>query len=64
VTDLEHLRWTAKRLEYYASRVREKIWAGNREDLLDALADTAEAGEIARRLWLAIEQAAASTSAR
>jgi hypothetical protein len=53
--DLEHLRRTAKRLERYACRVREKVWSGDREDLVTALADTAEAGEIARRLCLQIQ---------
>ena len=56
MTDLEHLRHTAKRLERYARRVREKIWTGNRDDLLNALADIAEAGEISRRIYSLIEQ--------
>jgi len=48
--DLEQLRSTAKRLERYARRARERIWTGNRDDLINALSDVAEAGEIARRL--------------
>jgi hypothetical protein len=55
-TDLEHLRSTAKRLERYARRVREKIWLGNRDDLLSALADVAETGEIARRFYSLLER--------
>jgi hypothetical protein len=40
----------AKRLERYSKRVRELIWSGDRSHLIDALADLAEAAEIARRL--------------
>ena len=47
------LRQTAKRLERYAVQLREKIWHG---DLVGALADTAEAGEIARRLYRQLEK--------
>jgi hypothetical protein len=50
--DLEQLKRTAKRLERYAQRLGEKIWQGN---LIDALADTAEAGEISRRLYLQLQ---------
>jgi hypothetical protein len=59
--ELQHLRVTAKRLERYALRVRENIWLGDRASLIRALSDTAEAAEITRRLWLAIQQ---ETSAR
>lgn len=48
---LDSLRSTAKRLERYARRVREKIWTGDRDDILSVLADLAETGEIARRLY-------------
>src|SRR5260221_10684264 len=49
--DLEQLRRTAKRLERYAQRVREKLWTRDRTKAIDALADTAETGESARRLY-------------
>jgi hypothetical protein len=42
----------ANRLYRYAAKVRRKIDHG---ELVSALADTAEAGEIARRLYTMIE---------
>jgi hypothetical protein len=50
-TDLDHLRASAKRLERYAKRVREKLWLGDPRDMSYALADCAETAEIARRLY-------------
>ena len=49
------LRVSAKRLERYSDRVKEKIWRGTRDDLINALADIAEAGEISRRLYLQLQ---------
>jgi hypothetical protein len=48
--DSNQLRLTAKRLERYAIQSREKLWKG---DYVGALADLAETGEIARRLYTA-----------
>ena len=48
----EQLRHSAKRLERYARRVRENIW---RDDYVQALADAAELGEIARRFCLQLQ---------
>jgi hypothetical protein len=56
MSDLEHLRIAAKRLERYAQRAREKLWHGERNDLIRALPYIAETGEIARRLYKALEQ--------
>lgn len=50
--DLELSRKTAKRLERYAVQSREKIW---KQDFIGALADLAETGEIARRLYLQVQ---------
>jgi hypothetical protein len=60
--DLEQLRHTAKRLECYAVKVREKVWSGNRDDLLIALADVAETGEIARRFYSLLQQHISATN--
>ena len=49
------LRVSAKRLERYADQVKDKIWRGTRDDLINALADIAEAGEISRRLYLQLQ---------
>jgi hypothetical protein len=47
-----HQIWVqAVRLERYGRPVKDKIWAGDHQDLIQALADTAEAAEISRRLW-------------
>jgi hypothetical protein len=51
------LRVSAKRLERYSYRVKEKIWLGTRDDLVSALAEVAETGEIARRLYSAVQEA-------
>jgi hypothetical protein len=56
MSDLAHIQTTAKRLERYAQRSREKLWQGKRDDLIRAMADVAETGEIARRLYKALEQ--------
>jgi hypothetical protein len=55
VNDLDHLRFSAKRLERYSQRAREHIWTGNRSDLVNALADLAETSEIARRLYTKLQ---------
>ena len=54
--DLHQLRVQAKRLQRYSERVKAGIWTGTREDLLTVLADCAEAGEIARRLYCQLQQ--------
>jgi hypothetical protein len=59
--NLHQIRTQSVRLERYCRRTRDKIWAGNRDDLLGALADVAEAAEIARRLYSAIEKQLASS---
>jgi hypothetical protein len=51
-----NIRYNAKRLERISHRIKEKIWAGDRASLIEALAEVAETSEIARRLWLAIQQ--------
>jgi hypothetical protein len=53
--NLEDLRRNAKRIECYAARIREKLWQGDHRKVVDALADTAELGEIGRRLYLQIQ---------
>jgi hypothetical protein len=55
VSDLPHLRQTAKRLERNARRVRELIWTGERTYLIEALAASAEVSENARRFWLQLQ---------
>ena len=60
--EFQHLRRSAKRLERYYCRIKENIWRGDRSSLITALAATAEAAEIARRLWLAIQQQLKNTS--
>jgi hypothetical protein len=44
------IRSTAVRLERYCRRVKNGVWEPDRDDLVQALADCAEAAEIARRL--------------
>jgi hypothetical protein len=39
------------RLERYCRRAKNAVWEGEREDLINAMADVAEAAEISRRLW-------------
>jgi hypothetical protein len=51
VSSLHQIRVRVVRLERYYRRVKDKIWTGNRADLIQALADIAELGEIARRLY-------------
>ena len=58
--DFHQLRVQAKRLERYAIRTKDKIWKGDRNDLIDALADAAETGEIARRLYHQLQQHSAA----
>jgi hypothetical protein len=53
---LHQIRVQTVRLERYCRRVKDGVWAGNRQDLIQALADSAEATEIARRLWLGIKE--------
>jgi hypothetical protein len=55
------LRMCAKRLEHYSNLVKAKIWLGTRDDLINALADVAEAGEIVRRLYGASLRSSRST---
>jgi hypothetical protein len=45
------LRVSAKRLERYFHKVKDKIWSRDRPQLIDALADIAETLEIAYRLY-------------
>jgi hypothetical protein len=54
--DTSQIRPQAVRLTRYCRRVKDKIFAGNRQDLIEALADCAETAEIARRLYQLIEQ--------
>jgi hypothetical protein len=49
--DLHQTRIQAKRLERFAYLVKDKIWRGDRRDLIGAMTDVAEAAEIARRLY-------------
>jgi hypothetical protein len=53
-SDLHAVRVAAKRLERYSRKVKDEIWCGDRRKLIDALADVAEASEIARRLYDAL----------
>ena len=45
------IRLYTKTLERYSKRVKDAVWSANERDLIDALADIAEVGEIARRLY-------------
>jgi hypothetical protein len=45
------IRLYAKRLETQSRRIKDAIWTGNERQLLNTLADCAEAGEISRRLY-------------
>jgi len=57
MSDPLHLaRVAAKRLETYSRRSKDKIWSGQRDKFIDAMADVAEAGEIARRLYGYLEK--------
>jgi hypothetical protein len=56
MSSFHEIRVQALRLERYCWRSKNKIWRGDRRDLIDAMADVAEAGEIARRLYLAIQK--------
>lgn len=47
---LRRLRLAAERLERYSLRVQNALATGDRDQLYQALADVAEAHEIARRL--------------
>lgn len=47
---LRRLRLAAQRLEHYSLRVQKAMATGDRDGLAQALADVAEAHEIARRL--------------
>jgi hypothetical protein len=50
-TDIDAIRSTSLRLEHYAARVREKVWSGERDQLLRVLSDIAELGEVSNRLY-------------
>ena len=54
---LRQVRVQVVRLERYCQRTKDRVWSGNYRDLCNALADCAEAAEIARRLYLLIETA-------
>jgi hypothetical protein len=54
--DLHVARVAAKRLERYSHLVKDKIWSADHRLLIDALADCAEAHEIARRLYGYLEK--------
>jgi len=62
MSSLHEIRQGAVRLERYCRRAKLKIWSGNRDDLFNALADTAEVGEIARRLYLQLQLHTAPTA--
>lgn len=54
--DLHAAKVAAVRLQRYSRKVKDGIWIGDRRKLIDALADVAEAGEIARRLYDALQK--------
>jgi hypothetical protein len=56
---MEDIRAQTIRLMRYCQRTKEKIWAGTRRDLFNALPDIAEVHEIARRLYNRLEKDAA-----
>jgi hypothetical protein len=56
------IRLYAKRLETRSRRVKDAIWTGDRRQLLNTLADIAETGEIARRLYSQLQQSINATS--
>ena len=58
---LRRLRVAAVRLERYSVRVQNALAQGDRQQLYDALADVAEAHEIARRLSKALVDFLAET---
>jgi hypothetical protein len=51
LNSLHQIRVQTLRLERYSRRVKDRIWTGDRTDLIQAMADVAEAAEISRRLW-------------
>jgi hypothetical protein len=53
---LHQIRVQVVRLERYCRRAKDKVWAGDRRDLIQAMADTAETAEISRRIYSLIEQ--------
>ena len=53
---LHRIRVAALRLQRYSDRIKDKVWAGDRASLINALSDTAELTEIARRLWLQLQK--------
>jgi hypothetical protein len=55
-SNLPQIRMQAVRLERYCRRVRDGIRKGARDDFIQALADCAETAEIARRLYVLIQQ--------
>jgi hypothetical protein len=61
MNSLHQARTNVVRLERYCRRTKDKIWAGTREDLFDAMADCAEAAEIARRLYTLLQRETAPT---
>ena len=59
---LRRLRLAAARLERYSLQVKDAMATGDRDRLVQALADVAEAHEIARRLSKALVDFLAQTS--
>jgi hypothetical protein len=53
---LDQIQAQADRLLLYAQRATDKIKLCKRSSLLDAMPDLAETGEIARRLYKAVEE--------
>ena len=59
---LQQIHREAIRLERYCHRVRAGIQKGARTDLLQALPDCSETGEIARRLYSRLQQHLATSA--
>jgi hypothetical protein len=53
--DLQSVRAAVIRIERYTRRAKGKVWSGERRELVNAMADVAEVGEISRRLYKLLE---------
>jgi hypothetical protein len=58
------IRLYTKSLERVSKRVKDAVWSGNERDLIQALADCAEIGEKARRVYSLLQQYISSSASR
>jgi len=55
MSSIHQLRQSVTRLQRYCQRAKDKIRSASRDDLVGAMADVAETGEISRRLYSQLE---------